>query len=71
MIYTNMGHEMATVIFADGDGIILGRGERKTDKRMVKWVDRSIRVTAVPQTKQAKQAKPVVEPNPVKTEDTK
>lgn len=70
MIYTNMGHEMATVIFADGDGIILGRGERKTDKRVAKWIDRSIRVTAVPQQK-PKPAKPVVESKPAKTEDTK
>lgn len=69
MIYTNMGHEMATVIFADGGGIILGRGERKTDKRMAKWIDRSIRVTAVPQPKP--KPKPVVESKPIKTEDTK
>lgn len=70
MIYTNMGHEMATVIFSDGGGIILGRGERKTDKRTAKWIDRSIRVTAVPQQK-PKPVKPVVESNSVKTEDTK
>lgn len=44
-IYTNTGHNMATVIFTDGDGIILKRGERKQDLRTVRWIDTGVKVS--------------------------
>lgn len=42
--YTNMGHGMATVIFTDGDGLILKRGERRDDNRTVRWIDKGVAV---------------------------
>lgn len=42
--YTNMGHGMATVIFTDGDGLILKRGERQEDGRKVRWIDKGVAV---------------------------
>lgn len=57
--YTNHGHTMATVIFTDGDGFILKRGEKRRDGRQVAWIDKTVRVTtsAVAQKVETKDAK--------------
>ena len=43
--YANSGHGMATVIFTDGDGIILKRGEKKQDPRTARWIDVGVKVS--------------------------
>ena len=48
--YTNMGHGMATVIFTDGDGLILKRGERREDGRKVQWIDKGVAVVETAQS---------------------
>lgn len=56
--YTNMGHGMATVIFTDGDGLILKRGERREDSRTVVWIDKGVTVN---------NKQPMVAPIPAET----
>lgn len=52
--YTNYGHTMATVIFTDGDGFILKRGEARRDGRKVAWIDKTIRVASATQKDEPK-----------------
>lgn len=66
--YANNGHGLATVVFTDGGGIFLKRGEKKNDARTVRWIDKGVKVTPV--VEKQVQPKPV-ESKPVESKDLK